>query len=188
MATRSTTTTTTPAATDKPKRTRKPKTETAAPAVPVEVPTGRVVANPARPARLGFSLALRQAAEQAGGWTVKEVSDPSPEIVHIYANPAKGVAPAGGAVLTHKDGPVIRVSFFETRDGTSDRLDAAYLWLPGATSGRRVQTVYQVMATIMDAGKAVASPEASRKRPTTEASAAPTAVEVPASTVAAEEA
>jgi hypothetical protein len=142
---------------------------------PATPPQGRVVPNSARPARMGFLQSVVQAAAATKGWKVKELSDPTPELVHLYGALSDKDQPkwdthkvkaAGGLELTHTNGNVLRVSAFQTKDGSSNRMDAAYLHAPGATSGRRVQTVYQVMATIQNQGTEVAAVDTSRKRAT----------------------
>jgi hypothetical protein len=111
-----------------------------------EKPEGRVVANKARPTRLGFTTAFRNTAE-ANGWTVTDLDD-------------KAVIDNGGAHLFHTtttpDGGVLAVkgelkivaSAFKVKDGSSNRMDAVYLWVPGATQGRRIPTVYQALETL----------------------------------------
>lgn len=135
------------------------KAATKAVAAPV-AETGRTVANSARPTRIGYAQQAETLAS-VHGWAYTPVADPDPRVVHIYG---KGTQVSGGAVLTHPNGNAMHLSYFPTRNGESTRLDAAYLWVPGATQGRRVQTCYQVAETLANQGAQVAPADPARKR------------------------
>lgn len=126
----------------------------------VEQPAGRVVANKARPTRLGFLTSFRNTAE-ANGWTVKELDDKG--VIdnggaHLFHTTT---TPDGGAVATKGELKIV-ASAFKVKDGSSNRMDAVYLWVPGATQGRRIPTVYQALETLAT-GEAAAK-DASRAR------------------------
>lgn len=126
----------------------------------VQPTEGRVVANKARPTRLGFTTSFRNTAE-ANGWTVQDLDD-NGVIANGGAHLFKATTTPDGGVMATKGELKLVASAFKVKDGSSNRMDAVYLWVPGATQGRRIPTVYQALETLAT-GEAAAK-DASRAR------------------------
>ena len=144
---------------------------------PTEQPAGRVVANKARPTRLSWLSQFEQAAV-AAGWQVSTVST-ADAVAAGGAYLSADQVEAGGAIATRGAAKLVTTSFL-TRDGSSNRMDAAYLWAsPTQGQGKRVATMYQVLATLAQPDQAdqpltVAPRDAAKQRGTSQAEQADT--------------